>query len=573
MYLARASTKGFRRLENLEVRFTKGLNVLVGPNNAGKSAVIDALRVLLTVGEDGALRVSSDDLRLFKGVKEKDVTFHYVFAGLTDSDEADFLTALKPIPGTNPVTYEAHISVRYSESADTSGRMRVKRWCGDHEETPVTAEMLEDLRAVYLPPLRDPEQGLKPGRGSQLSKLIKGLSDVASQAEIVQLLKDFDNDLKTKPPIKNTQTAIVKRHTDMLGELLAQQLKIGLSPTDFLRLASRLSIAIADFEVEQNGLGYNNLIYMAVVLSELALNKEAAYCALIVEEPEAHLHPQLQAVLLDYLRTVENPVDGENAVQIFVTSHSPNFAALASIDSISCIYEAKAGVQIFFPREIKFEKKKKEKLQRYLNVTRAELFFARRIIFVEGAAELFLVDACAQKLNIDLRKHAISIISVEGLNFDCFLPFFAKDFFEIPVAVITDSDPPKSYPPVGDPPELSAAAKSIESAKNEFIKPFFATKTLEYDLALYPPNIATMLSALKDIHPGIGADLETAVNAAGKNEKAKVLFMGMFERGEGKTNIKKGEFGQALAQAVLVDKLEFEVPAYIAEAFSYVTGK
>lgn len=82
-----------------------------------------------------------------------------------------------------------------------------------------------------------------------------------------------------------------------------------------------------------------------------------------------------------------------------------------------------------------------------------------------------------------------------------------------------------------------------------------------------------MLSALKDIHPGIGTDLETAVNAADINEKAKVLFMGMFERGEGKTNVKKGEFGQALAQAVLIDKLEFEVPAYISEAFSYVTGK
>lgn len=573
MYLARASAKGFRRLENLEVRFTKGLNVLVGPNNAGKSAVIDALRVLLTVGEDGALRVSSDDLRLFKGVREKDVTFHYVFAGLSESDEADFLAALKPVPGTNPVTYEAHISVRYSEIADASGRMRVKRWCGDHEETPVTTEMLEDLRAVYLPPLRDPEQGLKPGRGSQLSKLIKGLSDVASQAEIVQLLKEFDDELKEKAPISNTQTAIVKRHTDMLGELLAQQLKIGLSPTDFQRLASRLSIAIADFEVEQNGLGYNNLIYMAVVLSELALNKDAAYCALIVEEPEAHLHPQLQAVLLDYLRTVETPADGENAVQIFVTSHSPNFAALASIDSISCIYEAEAGVQIFFPREIKFEKKKKEKLQRYLNVTRAELFFARRIIFVEGAAELFLVDTCAQKLGVDLRKHAISIISVEGLNFDCFLPLFAKGYFEIPVAVITDSDPPKAYPLAEDQPELSAAAKSIESAKNEFIKPFFAKKTLEYDLALHTNNLATMLSALKDIHPGIGADLEAAVNATDVNEKAKVLFMGMFERGEGKTNVKKGEFGQALAQAVLIDKLEFEVPAYISEAFSYVTGK
>jgi hypothetical protein len=111
----------------------------------------------------------------------------------------------------------------------------------------------------------------------------------------------------------------------------------GLTSPDFQRLAARLSLTVDSLDIEQNGLGYNNLIYMAVVLSELSLNPDAAYKALIVEEPEAHMHPQMPAVLLQYLESKEKPEPNEKAVQVFVTSHSPNFAAIAKIDTIGCL--------------------------------------------------------------------------------------------------------------------------------------------------------------------------------------------------------------------------------------------
>ncbi|MBD4767502.1 AAA family ATPase, partial [Xanthomonas citri pv. citri] len=74
---------------------------------------------------------------------------------------------------------------------------------------------------------------------------------------------------------------------------LSQLLELGVSVSDFQRLASRLSLTVDLFELEQNGLGFNNLIFMAVVLSELTKNPQASYRGLIIEEPEAHLHPQL----------------------------------------------------------------------------------------------------------------------------------------------------------------------------------------------------------------------------------------------------------------------------------------
>src|SRR3546814_16523554 len=106
----------------------------------------------------------------------------------------------------------------------------------------------------------------------------------------------------------------------MHGPQLAQLLDLGLSGSDFQRLDARLSLVVDTFEIEQNGLGFNNLIFMAVVLSELAKNPEASYRGLIIEEPEANLHPKLQAVLLEYLGT-NKAGEGEKTVQVFVTSH------------------------------------------------------------------------------------------------------------------------------------------------------------------------------------------------------------------------------------------------------------
>ena len=97
-----------------------------------------------------------------------------------------------------------------------------------------------------------------------------------------------------------------------------------------------------------------------------------------------------------------------------MTSHSPNFASIADLDCIVCLVDVGTEVEVFHPRSVQFAKGKREKLKRYLDVTRAELFFARRVIFVEGAAELLMVNLLAQREKLDLRDHGVSLISVEG---------------------------------------------------------------------------------------------------------------------------------------------------------------
>ena len=570
VYLAQLNISNFRKLQKVELNFQPGLNILIGANNVGKTAVVDALRALLAGHDEPYPRLDIGDVHHPKGDKPTgDIVFQYIFRGLDADDEADFLAALKPDAVGN---LEAHITIRYSE-ADKAGRLRAKRWCGDHEDVGLTADIMENLRGVYLPPLRDASQSLKPSRTSQLSRLFQLLANDEGRNGINAALKTLDDELKKHQPIINTHTAIKTRHDSMLGSQLAQALEIGLSGSDFQRLASRLSLVVDAFEIEQNGLGFNNLIFMAVVLSELAKNPEASYRGLIVEEPEAHLHPQLQAVLLSYLETIKG-IEGEKPVQLFVTSHSPNFASIANLDSLICLVDTGAAVETFFPRTIKFEKGKREKLERYLDVTRAELFFARRVIFVEGAAELMLVSVLAEKAGFNLREHGVSLISVEGLNFDSFLPLFGEKALKIPVALLTDADPfdeptdgsaPKAlYPAPGDEIKVSDNTAKMKTSEDTFIKVFHGLKTLEYDLALYADNRTAMLMALKELHPKIGETIEAAVDAAADDaSKARALFSGMFERTQ--NNVQKGRIGQAMAQ-VISEGAACTVPDYIRDA-------
>lgn len=576
MYLASLTINNFRRIKSVTIEFEPGLNVIVGPNNIGKTAVVDALRALLAGTDDPYPRFSVDDVHLPKGGSAAgDIVFDYIFKDLSLDDEADFMHGLRA-DGMGKA--EALLRVTYGD-ADKSGRLRSRKTCGVHHDIAMTATMLENLRSVYLQPLRDAELGLRPSRSSQLSRLLHLLSDDAGKDEITQKLADLDKDIKALKAIVETQDAITGRHNSMLGDQLAQMLAVELSGSDFTKLASRLSLLVDSFEIERNGLGYNNLIFMAVVLSELAKNADSAYRSLIVEEPEAHLHPQLQAVLLRYLSDIKVS-EGERPVQVFVTSHSPNFASIADLNAVECLVETDSGVEVFHPRSVSFGKGKKEKLRRYLDVTRAELFFARRVIFVEGAAELMMINLLAKSMGYDLRDHGVSLISVEGLNFDSFMPLFGETAIKIPVAVITDADPytvdadgknQPHYPSATESITISSNTASMKEREDEFVKVFHGQKTFEYDFALHENNRMAMLAALKDLHPQIGDDLETELaSKTDDRDKAEALFSGMFERPKGKKNVQKGAFAQALAAQIEDNRLNVEIPTYIKNAVLHV---
>ena len=91
------------------------------------------------------------------------------------------------------------------------------------------------------------------------------------------------------------------------------------------------------FELFQNGLGYNNLLYMSTVLGDMSLEKEEILCNLfLIEEPEAHLHPQLQNLIHNFFE--ESYKDSSN-IQVIYTSHSPTLVSRIAVDNINVLFE------------------------------------------------------------------------------------------------------------------------------------------------------------------------------------------------------------------------------------------
>ncbi|MRW88398.1 AAA family ATPase [Duganella sp. FT80W] len=564
MYLATLEITNFRKIDYLSTSFSQGLNIILGENNIGKTTVVDALRTLLMAPEDGYIRLGLEDAR---DPNTPSISFHFVFKNLNIEQAAQFMGAvLLQADGT----FSAEFWVQF-EAPDQMGRFKARRLCGDRAATPMTTEMVEQLRSIYLPPLRDASKSLKPGMRSLLARLLQRVATPEGLEACNQILTLVDQRLGAAQPITAAKDAISRRYSEMLGATLSQQLDLNLSPSDIGKVASRLAILADGFDIEKNGLGYNNLIYMAAVMGELSLSGEVVYRCLIVEEPEAHLHPQLQSILLAYLQ--QEAAAGGQQVQIFVTTHSPHFAAFAELDSVIRLSEHFGKLTAFPIKDAVLDERRRKKLKRYLDVTRADLFFARSVILVEGAAERALMPVMAEYLNINLRHLGLSIVSAEGLNFDCFLPLFGRAAMPVKVATMTDGDPTHiPFPSLGQAADISANAHSIQQLDEAFRKVFISPKTLEYDLGLQGhANRALILDALSEIHPQIAATLREAVFAEQDNTiAARVLYQGLFERNAGATKISKGALAQELAQKLSARPQGFIVPPHIRAAFDWI---
>lgn len=202
-----------------------------------------------------------------------------------------------------------------------------------------------------------------------------------------------------------------------------------------------------------NGLGFKNLIYMVVELLDLhsqwlaAEEKRPPLHLVFVEEPEAHLHAQLQQVfvnkVLEILAAEGDEAEGFHT-QLILTTHSPHILYERGFQPIRYFRREGAGIEqsskvrnlSAFYRET--ENPSRDFLERYLKLMHCDIFFADAAVLVEGNVERLLMPQMIEKAAPGLRSCYLSVLEIGGAYAHLFRTLI--EFLGITTLIVTDLD-------------------------------------------------------------------------------------------------------------------------------------
>lgn len=578
MYLSELKLWNFRKFgsnsPNLDllqpdivIPFSKGLNVLIGENDSGKTAIIDAIKLVLDTHSSEWIRADIDD---FHGNSTR-LRIECRFDALSD-DEAKNFTEWLGIngEGDNAIPY-LRVILDATRQDDKILPFDIRAGI-DEDGYQLTAGARNYLKTTYLKPLRDAKSELMPRKGSRLSQILIGHEAFKNQDESHLLITEFKKFQESVekyfkgPEGGDDKGKLLKgKIEDYLEGFFGQKKNVNFLPVD-KKLKDILEILKLTLEEENLGLGSHNLLFIAAELLNLERSNWNGLRLGLIEELEAHLHPQAQLKVISYLQELTER-DGGN-IQLILTTHSPNLGSKVKLSNLIICCNGRVFPMGFSPKKhTKLDEPDYKFLERFLDVTKANLFFAKGVILVEGWAEELILPSLAKKLDCDLTTNGVSIVNVASTAFLRYSKIFQRtDNTEIdmPVSVVTDLDLKPDEENIIEKKEKKTKAKIKDEAIKQkfngqkvqtFVSPHW---TLEYCLAHSEKLGSLFIESVREVYKGIAVgneivEIENKLanhNFKNKAEIAQIFAEKLKDAAISKTDLESDAYIQYLVSAI-----------------------
>lgn len=350
-----------------------------------------------------------------------------------------------------------------------------------------------------MDPLRDYGRFLRPGRNNILGKFFsKVKSDEYNKEELIQDLNQKIDNHNIIKFVESSKESYIDSHLDGMTHDDFPHFDINIIPEEFDEFVQNFFITLpidgGNLELSQNGLGYNNLIYMSILLGNLNdWDNDYLYAALCVEEPEAHLHPQLQKLFFEYL---VNNLNKDYPFQIFMTSHSPILVSHADLDSLIILEKLNNEIKSVRWIDLNLDEKDREFLKKFLDANKISMLFSKKVILVEGASERILLPFFGKIKGYSFENKNIELIETGGnqniIHYSkAFLNSDEKDFLRKKCAILTDNDK-DNVDDEGD----DLALNLMNNFNGGNIGVFISEKDLEFEIVNSNKNNVALLRYL-----------------------------------------------------------------------------
>lgn len=427
---------------HLIVPFKKGMNVLIGENDSGKTAIIDAIKYVLKTNAYESIRIQQDD---FYNDKEH-LRIELLIDDVTDSEASNFTEIMSPRENGDLASLKLVLDVARKDGHIQAYEVKGGNDADGHSLTPL---MKDNLRITYLKPLRDAENELTAKKNSRLSQILQShellkQNSNGDKHELIRIIEDanaeieawFEDDAGGDASHKKQIKGVIDKFLKLFISDDAESQFLLADPT-MKNILERLAISVVDSK--NLGLGTLNRLFMATELLHLK-KKGNNLKVCLIEELEAHIHPQAQMKVISALQR-------EDGVQFILTTHSPNITSKVKLgkdnDVNSILMCNSNNVFPLGPGYTKLAKQDYKYLDTFLDVTKSNLFFAKGVILVEGWAEEILIPVIAAKMGIDLTQHEVSVVNVGSTAYLHFARIFMRQAapeMEVKCAIVTDLD-------------------------------------------------------------------------------------------------------------------------------------